>query len=54
MTRKTLSKTELEQFTLSENWYRHGVSRSVLYTDGAQDVAEHGGADWLLNAIAFA
>jgi hypothetical protein len=51
MTTKTLSKSALAQFTGSENWYRHGINRNVLYTDGAQHVAEHGGAYWLLNDI---
>jgi len=46
MTTKTLSKSDLAQFTGSENWYRHGINRNVLYTDGAQHVAEHGGAYW--------
>jgi len=53
MTMKTLSKSDLAQFTGSENWYRHGINRNVLYTDGAQHVAEHGGAYWLLDEIAI-
>ena len=53
MTTKTLSKSDLTQFTGSENWYRHGINRNVLYTDGAQHVAEHGGAYWLLDEIAI-
>jgi hypothetical protein len=52
MTTKTLSKSDLAQFTGSESWYRHGINRNVLYTDGAQHVAEHGGAYWLLDEIA--
>src|SRR5580704_4857332 len=48
MTTKTLSKKDLAQFTGSENWYRHGINRNVLHTDGVQHVAEHGGAYWLL------
>ena len=52
MTTKTLSNSDLAQFTGSENWYRHGINRNVLYTDGAQHVAEHGGACWLLDEIA--
>jgi hypothetical protein len=40
MTTKTLSKSDLAQFTGSESWYRHAVNRNVLYTDGAQHVAE--------------
>ncbi len=51
---KTLTKEALGQFTGSENWYRHGLVRSVLYTDGAQYLAEHGGAYWLLDEIALA
>ena len=53
MTTKTLDKQDLNQFTGSENWYRHALNRSVLYTDGAQHVAEHGGAYWLLDIIAL-
>ena len=46
-------QSDLAQFTGSENWYRHGINRNVLYTDGAQHVAEHGGAYWLLDEIAI-
>ena len=53
MTTKTLNKSDLVQFTGSENWYRHPINRNVLYTDGAQYVAEHGGAYWLLDEIAI-
>ena len=49
-----LSEADLAQFTGSENLYRHGLARSVLYTDGAQFMAEKGGAYWLLDEIAFA
>ncbi len=38
---------------LTWHWYRHGINRNVLYTDGAQHVAEHGGAYWLLDEIAI-
>jgi hypothetical protein len=53
MTTKTLSKSDLAQFNGSDNWYRHPINRNVLYTDGAQHVAEHGGAYWLLDEIAI-
>src|ERR1022692_2948385 len=33
MTTKTLSKSELAQFTGSDNWYRHTINRNVLYAD---------------------
>jgi hypothetical protein len=49
-----LFKRELLQFTGSEHWYRHAFMRSITYTDGAQYVAEHGGAYWLLDEIVFA
>lgn len=41
-------------FTGTENWYRHGIVRTVLYTDGAKYVADAGGAYWLLDEIALA
>lgn len=53
MTTKTLIESDLAQFTGSDNWYRHSINRNVLYTDGAQHVAEHGGAYWLLDEIAI-
>ena len=50
----TLNKADLIQFTGTEYWYRHGMVRSILFTDGAKCVAETGGAYWLLDEIAFA
>src|ERR1035441_3065040 len=50
----TLAEVQLRQFTGSENWYRHGINRSVLFTDGAKYVADQGGAYWLLDIIATA
>ena len=44
MSQKTLTKEDLGQFTGTEQWYRHGLARNVLYTEGAQHVAESGGA----------
>jgi hypothetical protein len=41
-----------EQFTGSENWYKHALMRSVTYTDGAKYVADEAGAHWLLDIIA--
>ena len=49
-----LSEFHLRQFTGSENWYRHGINRKVLFTDGAKYVADEAGAYWLLDAIAIA
>ena len=49
----TLSQEDLRQFTGSEQWYRHGINRKVLFTDGAKYVADTAGAYWLLDEIAL-
>ncbi len=49
---KTLDN--LHQFTGSENWYRHGLNRKVLFTDGVKYVADQAGAYWLIDLIALA
>jgi hypothetical protein len=51
--KKTLNADDLTQFTGTEQWYRHSINRTVLYTDEAQYVAENGGAYWLLDEIAL-
>lgn len=51
MSSPTLRASDLVQFTGSECWYRHPLYPSITYTDGAQYVAEAGGANWLLDAI---
>ncbi len=51
--KKTLSATDLAQFTGTEQWYRHSINRTVLYTDGVRYVVEHGQAYWLLDEIAL-
>jgi hypothetical protein len=48
-----LTKSDLDQFTGSENWYRHGINRNILFTDGAKYVADTAGAYWLLDEIAI-
>ena len=53
MTTAKLTQSDLNQFTGSENWYRHGLNGNVTYTDGAQYLANKGGAYWLLDAIAI-
>ena len=50
----SLEQSELRQFTGTEYWYRHPLVRNILYTDGAKYVADHAGAYWLLDEIAFA
>jgi hypothetical protein len=54
MMTKTLTTADLAQFTGSETWYRHGLVRDVLFTDGVKYVADAGGAYWLLDEIALA
>jgi hypothetical protein len=54
MSAETLKQTDLEGFTGSETWYRHGLVRTISYTDGAKYVADKGGAYWLLDEIALA
>jgi hypothetical protein len=51
---KSLDPNVLSQFTGSENWYRHGLVRNILFTDGAKYVADAAGAYWLLDEIALA
>jgi hypothetical protein len=55
MTAKALTESDLAQFSGgTEHWYRHGLVRTVLFTDGAKHVADAGGAYWLLDEIALA
>jgi hypothetical protein len=51
---KTLTESELGQFSGTENWYKHAIARNVTYTDGARHVAVAGEAYWLLDEIALA
>jgi hypothetical protein len=53
-TTKKKTAGDLGQFTGSEQWYRHGIVRDVLYTDGAKYMADQGGAYWPLDEIALA
>jgi hypothetical protein len=48
-----ITKADLRQFTGTENWYRYGLNRAVLFTDGAKYVADTCGAYWLLDEIAL-
>lgn len=45
-----LIESDLNQFTGTENYYRHPLTDCV-YTDGVKYVAEEAGAYWLLDAI---
>lgn len=53
MTKETLTKADLAQFTGTENWYRHQIARNILYTDGIRYMAQSAGAYWLIDEIAF-
>ena len=48
----TYLKSELAQFTGTEEWYRHSINRSVTYTEGVQYFAEKAGCYWLLDILA--
>ena len=50
---KTLTESDLRQFTGSESFYRHWCNRAFIYTEGVHHVAEHGGAYWLIDEIAL-
>jgi hypothetical protein len=46
-----LTRDALEQFTGTEQWYRH--LSGYLYTDGVLYLAQEGGAFWLIDRILF-
>ncbi len=50
---KTLNKADLAQFTGTDHWYRHAINRKVVFTEGANFVADQAGAYWLLDEIAI-
>ena len=52
--RKPLNDLNLNQFTGTTQWFRHGLARNVLYTEGVQHLAEEIGAYWLVDKIALA
>jgi len=46
-----LQESDLIQFCGSAEAYRHWTKR-LVYTEGVQYMAEHGGAYWLIDAVA--
>jgi hypothetical protein len=54
MARASLDPKAMEQFTGSENWFRHGLVPKIRFTDGAKYVADTAGAYWLLDEISLA
>lgn len=53
-TKHTLTQSDLSQFSGTEHWYKHNLVPAVTYTEGVRYVADHGGAYWLVDEIAFA
>lgn len=51
---KTFDLAMLAHFTGSETIFRHGLVRSIQFTEGAKYVADTAGAYWLLDEIALA
>lgn len=53
--RQQLAKAlpQLPMFTGTERWFRHSLNSRIVYTEGAQYVAEQAGAYWLLDEIAL-
>lgn len=47
-----LTADDLRQFSGTTQWFRHGLMRSVLYTEGVQYLAEQAGAYWLIDKVA--
>lgn len=46
----TLTSNELNQFSGTENWYKHWLG--ILYTDGVKYLAEKANAYWLIDVVA--
>ncbi len=49
---KQLDLSELSGFTGSDEWYRHGLARNVVYSQGVKYLAETYSTWWLIDAIA--
>lgn len=48
----SITHADLGQFTGTDHHYRHGLCRSITYTDGVRYLAENAGAYWLVDKIA--
>ena len=46
-----LTQSDLGQFRGGGTVYKHGIFARIVYTEGVQYLAAHGGAYWLLDAI---
>jgi len=49
--KSTITKTDLNQFTGTEQYYGH-FSKRVVFTDGVKYLAERAGAYWLIDLVA--
>jgi len=43
---------DLSQFYGSENFYRHGLVRNLIYTDGIKFLADEVGGYWFIDVVA--
>ena len=43
---------QLAHYTGTEQWYRHGLNKSMLFTDGVKAFADLAGAYWFLDIVA--
>jgi hypothetical protein len=48
-TKKKLEQSDLDQFSGSDNWYKHWLGK--LYTDGVKFMADQAGAYWLIDEV---
>lgn len=47
-----LTESDLHHFTGTGQYHRHGLMRSIVFTDGVKHVGDAGGAYWLIDKIA--
>ena len=50
--RTNFSLTELNQFSGSEQFFKHGINRKLIYTEGVQYLAGKAGCYWLIDDVA--
>lgn len=44
---------QLKQYTGTEQYFRHGLNRRLVWTDGVQHFADKAGAFWFLDVVAI-
>lgn len=45
-------ENNLDQFIGGEEFYRHGLMRNFIYTEGVKYLADNAGAYWLIDVVA--